>query len=236
MPSRWWIPLDADPAEIKVEHLHAAVSEWFDTTGTEHAALVKPYTLSPAAVDDNGRAGFELATLSDTAASRVAAGVPPLIRLGRATVRVGPATLVVSHPWTDLAASSGAKSWTLEFVTPATFRRRNRSSPLPVPATVLHGLGQSWDAHAPVARRPVPREQHQAIYVSAIDGCTESVTIDRVTYAGFLGQVTFCCDEQGVAAAVDPLFQLAPFAGVGSAKAKGLGVTRLHQPVYVGAH
>lgn len=228
MPSRWWIPFDANPVEVKMEHLHAAVSAWFDTSGTEHAALVKPYSLSPAGIDDHGRAGFELAILNDTATIRVSAGVPPLIRLGRASVKVGPATLLDSQSWTELAASSKAMSWRLEFLTPASFRRRNRSSPLPIPATVLHGLGQSWDDHASVTRRPFPREQHNAVYVSAIDGCTESVIIDKVTYAGFLGRVTFQCDEPGVAAAVDPLFRLAPYAGVGSAKAKGLGVSRLH--------
>ncbi|MFT4216352.1 MAG: CRISPR system precrRNA processing endoribonuclease RAMP protein Cas6 [Micropruina sp.] len=48
--------------------------------------------------------------------------------------------------------------------------------------------------------------------------------------SAFTGRVLYRCDVPSTRELVDALFRLAPYAGVGSAKAKGLGVTRLHPP------
>lgn len=231
MPSRWWIPLHlADPSGVRPEHLHAAVSAWFDEGDDEHAARVKPYAISPAGLGPDGGTGFELATLTEAARQQMTqiAADRPHLRLGaRRLIGFDAPVLIMAEEWADLRQPSGRRVWELEFATPVSFRRQNRSTPLPVPTSVLHGLAESWDAFSPKSRHPFDRSQHAAVWVSGLDGHSETLTLSGVRMSGFLGRVCFRCDEPDVADAVDGLFRLAPYAGVGSAKAKGLGVTRL---------
>lgn len=233
MPSRWWIPLQgARPDRVRLEHLHAAVSRWFDKTSEQHSAGTKPYALSPLARDaDFSGVGFELSTLTSAAEECLLERVAP-----PATIRLGPDQVLLGEPrktdaeqWSSLAIPSGARSWDLEFVTPVTFRRGNRSSPFPMPAAVLRGLLDSWNAWSGMPIRNLTRQDGDEIWVSDIDGRSDSMTVSGVRLSAFVGRVCFRCDNEAVADLVDPLFRLAPYAGVGSAKAKGLGVTRLHQ-------
>ena len=143
MPSRWWIPLQgARPDRVRLEHLHAAVSRWFDRALEQHAAGTKPYAISPLARDaESSGVGFELSTLIADVEEQLLERVAP-----RATIRLGPDQVLLGEPrktdaeqWSSLAISSGARSWDLEFVTPVTFRRGNRSSPFPMPAACSVG-------------------------------------------------------------------------------------------------
>ena len=233
MPSRWWIPLQgARPDRVRLEHLHAAVSRWFDRSPEQHAAGTKPYAISPLARDaDSPGVGFELATLTAAAEECLLERVVP-----PATIRLGPDQVLLGEPrktdteqWSSLANPSSAGSWDLEFVTPVTFRRGNRSSPLPMAGSVLRGLLDSWNAWSGMPIRNLTRQDSDEIWVSDIDGRSEPMTVSGVRLSAFVGRVCFRCDNQAIADLVDPLFRLAPYAGVGSAKAKGLGVTRLHQ-------
>lgn len=234
MPSRWWIPVTrVDPERVQMEQLHAAVSHWFDHTQAEHDAPVKPYALSPIG-DQPGRnaeggLGFEVAVLTDAAFDRlrVAARAGRDIRLGAQRGRLGLAVGLCSETWESLAQPSGGRAWELEFVTPATFRSKDRSSPWPAPASVLRGLGQSWAAFSGLPPRELTHQQLDTIWVSDIAGQSAPMALSGLRVSGFVGRIRYQCDSRSVADLVDPLLRLAVYSGVGSAKAKGLGVTRL---------
>ena len=58
MPCRWFVPvLGVDPQRVRLEHVHAAFTRWFDRTPAEHSAGDKPYTVSPLTRDDRGVVG-----------------------------------------------------------------------------------------------------------------------------------------------------------------------------------
>lgn len=232
MPSRFWVPLPSVRIEaVRLEHLHAAVSRWFDDTPADHGALVKPYAISPPARSADGSAGFELTALSSGAEARLRSrsGAGAGIRLGAQLVSIGLPVVIRTESWESLALASGRRSWTLDFITPVTFRRGNRSSPLPTPNVVLRGLQDSWNAFSGQDRRELDREHHERLWVSHISGSSEPMMVSGLKISGFIGQVVFRGDDQPTADLVDPLFRLAAYAGVGSGRAKGLGVTRLVQ-------
>lgn len=220
----------ARPDRVRLEHLHAAMSRWFDLTPEQHGAGTKPYAISPLASDgESAGVGFELATLT-TAAERSLrrhAAPPASVRLGSDQILLGELRNTASESWSSLAEPSDASSWDLEFVTPVTFRRGNRTSPFPQPASVLRGLLDSWNAWSGLPVRDLTRQQTDEIWVSDIDGHSEPVTVSGNPMSAFVGRICFRCDDVVTAELVDPLFRLAPYAGVGSARAKGLGVTRL---------
>ncbi|MFT4216351.1 MAG: hypothetical protein QM619_04080 [Micropruina sp.] len=168
MPTRWWIPLDgARPEQVKLEHVHAAVSRWFDRTVENHAAGVKPYAISPLARGDDGRVGFEVSTLTAFAENllEIATAPPATVRLGGDQVMVGRPIRVADESWESLAEPSGADRWDLEFVTPVTFRHGHRASPLPVAGAVLRGLLTSWNALSGFPERELTRQQSDDVWV-----------------------------------------------------------------------
>lgn len=231
MPSRWWVPLEgARPDQVKLEHVHAAVSRWFDRTEQHHAAGVKPYAISPLARGEDRRVGFEVSTLTAAAEKLldIATEPPATVRLGIDRALVGRPTRIADESWESLAEPSGADSWDLEFVTPVTFRRGNRASPLPVAGAVLRGLVTSWNALSGLPERELTRQQSDDVWVSDIQGASQRMTLSGLRLSAFAGRVVYRCDVPATRDLVDALFRLAPYAGVGSAKAKGLGVTRLH--------
>ena len=68
MPSRWWVPIPGlDPHFVRLEHLHAAVTRWFDSSAGEHHANGKPYAVSPLRPGDAGGVGVEIGILTDHA-------------------------------------------------------------------------------------------------------------------------------------------------------------------------
>ena len=231
MPTRWWVPLDGvRPEQVKLEHVHAAVSRWFDRKAEHHAAGVKPYAISPLARDEDGRAGFEVSTLTDTAAHLldVATAPPATVRLGSDQAVIGRPYRIADESWASLSEPSGADSWDLELVTPVTFRRGNRASPLPVAGAVLRGIVTSWNALSGLPERELTRQHSDDVWVSDIQGASQRMTLSGLRLSAFAGRVVYRCDVPATRDLVDALFRLAPYAGVGSAKAKGLGVARLH--------
>ncbi len=231
MPTRWWIPLDGvRPERVKLEHVHAAISCWFDRTAEQHADGVKPYAISPLARGEDGRTGFEVSTLTASAESLldIASAPPATVRLGIDRAIVGRPICVANESWEALAQPSGADSWDLEFVTPVTFRLGNRASPLPVAGAVLRGLVASCNALSELPERDLTRQHSDDVWVSDIRGESRWMTLSGLRLSAFTGRVVYRCDVPGTRDLVDALFRLAPYAGVGSAKAKGLGVTLLH--------
>lgn len=232
MPSRWWVPVPGiDPRRVRLEHLHAAVSGWFDQTQDDHARLTKPYALSPLSEPDSGPGslGFEVSVLTEEAQdemlARVWSGEP--VRLGSQTVRLPGASLVEETSWAALSTWTRCTGWELEFLTPAGFRQGRQWSPWPAPAAVLRGLSETWNHWSGCEPRVPTHQEVDAVRVVALAGSSEEIDLGRQRAVGFLGRIRFGVDDPAVAELVDGLFRLAAFSGVGSAKAMGLGVTRV---------
>lgn len=239
MPSRWWVPIQGiDPTRVALEQVHGAVSAWFDHSDAEHRTDTKPYSVSPLSADPADREhhpgpqpplGIEIGVLTLEAHRRLMAattqGMP--IRLGSQFGSVGRPHLIQWDDWVTLAEPTGASQWELEFVTPTTFRTRDRSSPLPTPSTVLRRPAEVWSLWSGMPPRRLPRECAEAVWVSDIDGRSHALTLGRLRVSGFVGWLTLRCDEPEIAALIDPLLRLAAYSGVGSGTTKGLGVTRV---------
>lgn len=226
------------PQRVKLEHVHAACSAWFDRTGLDHVANEKPYAVSPL-TEHTGRVGVEIATLSGDAAELLALSTAPgtTVRLGAQVMPVGEPILMHADSWSELDGAPPQREWTLEFVTPTTFRSGDRSSPLPAVATVMAGLARSWSAWSGLPERTFDPRTDRALWVSDLDlrstvlpltVRTRSDGNREIHLSGVLGTMTLRCDDAATALRVGPLIRLAPYAGVGSMRQKGLGVARLH--------
>ena len=242
MPSRYFVPIHrVDPARVRLEHVHAAVSNWFDTSPAEHAANEKPYTVSPM-TQRGAETGVEVTVLTVHALTLLQRACRPSqqVRLGNQSRPLGRPQLLHSTDWADLVKANRKSRWTLEFLTPTTFRNGNRSSPLPCLTTILTGLACSWNTWSklpPLLTAP----RWDTVWVSDLDLRSTLLTITRLKVdqstgtssriptqlSGVLGTMTVRCDDTPTAAMIDPLFALAPYAGVGSMRSTGLGQTRL---------
>ncbi len=238
MPGRFFVPVPGlDPRRARVEFVHAAFSRWFDHSHAEHTANDKPYAVSPAGCDSRGKVGVEIATLTDGAAARLAEAVSPgtTVRIGNQIRTVGRPQLMAEATWASLATKVNDSRWDLDFVTPATFRTGDRSTPLPQPRTILAGLERAWQTWSDA---PLPALSDLATAVWVCDLELRSSVLPMVvrradgsrrelTVSGSLGRLTLRCDDPRAAAIAGPLLHLAAYAGVGSMTLKGLGVTRV---------
>lgn len=244
MPSRWFVPIvGVDPSRVRLEHVHAAFSGWFDGTAEAHAASDKPYAVSPLSGDERG-VGVEIATLTVQAeaalARRVESGAP--VRLGSQVRPLGRARLMHASTWEELAVSGvpgAATRWVLEFVTPATFRSGDRSSPLPQVPTILAGLARAWDACSGTPRPELRSDLAAATWVSDLDLRSQVLRLrvrrrhgagtQDVHVSGATGSLTLRCEDPCAVEVVAPLLGLAPYVGVGAMRGKGLGVVRVRR-------
>lgn len=232
MPSRWRIALsEIDPTRVRVEHLHAVVSGWFDTTEEAHRAPAKPYTVSPPTRHPAGPAAFEVTLLDDALANRLLTRAAPgvRVRLGAQHARVVDAEQIAATPWSHLAGGdSGANAWCLRFVTPTTFRRGNSFTPWPAPSPVLGGLRAAWRRFAPPGLAPLVLDlATDPVWVTDVDGANEVLRVDNLTVSGFVGRIRYACDAAPeTRVAVDRLIRLAPYAGIGAHTTRGLGQVR----------
>jgi CRISPR-associated endoribonuclease Cas6 len=152
-----------------------------------------------------------------------------------------------AHPWAGRAgfdellasamrdtARGGAGRWTLEFVTPVTFRQGGRNQPLPLPELVFGSLLDRWNALAPL---PLPDETRQfvaeALAVSRFD--LRSAVVPAKGGAIQIGAIGRCVyaatsrDRYGLAC-VEALARFAFYSGVGAGTARGFGQARLLLP------
>lgn len=229
MPSRWWVPVTGvRPDLVKLDFVHAAVSAWFDLSPGEHTAREKPYAVSPPA-SEGQIVGLEVGVLTSEMEKRLLdhAVAGERIRLGNQFGTVGRPRRIAEQSWQKLAGCIHDRTWELAFATPTTFRRRDRSSPLPAPVTVLRGLSVSWSTWSDVGPRALARADADQVWVSELDLRSHEVSVSGLTVQAALGRVRYRCDDPRVAAQVGPLFRLAPYSGVGALRSKGFGVTRL---------
>lgn len=231
MPSRWEVMLPGvDAATVKLEHVHAVVSGWFDADGDVHRAHHKPYSVSPAREADGG-AVIELGLLDDGLVDRLATRAAPgvRVRLGSRWSRVAsPPRQVAAAPWPALAVSGTASAWCLRFVTPTTFRRGNAFTPNPSLKAIVGSLRNSWKRSAPASVGPIELDlSRDPLWVTDVEVVSRVVKVNDLIVSGFVGRLRFACDGgEEVATTVDRLIRLAPFAGVGAHTTRGFGVTR----------
>lgn len=244
MPARWFVPLEGlDPSRVQSHHWHAAITRWFDEDPASHTANRKPYSVSPPTDDPSAGAGVgvQIGTLTDDAAARLmkAAYEGASIRLGSARCVVsGPPRVLRSTSWMRLSATPTAVGqWQLTFLTPATFRSANRSSPLPQLRSMLTNLAEVWNLWSPVALDGVLAEQAaRAAWVSDLDLRSASFRSPltrgadpqkAIHLSGSLGSMTIRCDEPDVRPVVGALLGMTEYAGVGAMTVRGLGVTEV---------
>lgn len=229
MPSRWAVPLTGDAQAMqRHEARHAVISRWLDHTREDHDRQYKDWSLGSMRATPAG-AAMEIATLTPTAAIRLHAHASPgqTLRLDGATHHVTAApVLLETTSWEELAAACRDRVWTLRFHTPATFRQKQRTSPLPKPESLLQGLADQWTHWT---GRPVDVGSFREVWVSDLDLSSQVLRLRGQTYSGATGTVTFRANSAQAQTQVGPLFRLAPFTGVGSKTTWGLGHTSLEK-------
>lgn len=223
MPRRHFIPLMLRGTP-RQNHLHAAITAWFDTGATvSHDSNHKPYTISPPTVID-GLPGVIVTTFSDDADAvleQVAARRPALFLGKQGKVLVGAPRVLLERSWRQITVTvpPAARAWRVDFLSPTQFRSGERINLLPNSQHVLNAAlmacGRSVpDALPDKADRPLHR-----LLVTDIDLTTDSYAFGDITYVGFVGDVIYRAPTRQVAEAVAPL----PFVGVGSYRVRGLG-------------
>lgn len=235
MPTRWFVAIPGlTPERVKLEHVHAAVSGWFDTSLPEHRAGEKPYAVSPTTRDQHGVTGIEVVTLTDEAAQRLATATAGRseVRLGNQRRHLGTVVPLHAQTWAQLARPSSTTEWRLELVTPTTFRTGNRSSPLPTVEGIVRGARAAWAAWSLVS---LPEGDGSSLWVSDLDlrsaimpltirgadGQPREILVSAVT-----GTLVVRHDSADQAAAA--LVRTTAYTGVGAMTLKGLGVTRVN--------
>ncbi|MGL4305108.1 MAG: CRISPR system precrRNA processing endoribonuclease RAMP protein Cas6 [Mycobacteriaceae bacterium] len=231
MLTRWLVPVGGvDPDLVKLDYVHAVACAWLDS---DHWGSHKPWSVSPLRVVD-GVAVLEVCTLNNQAEqlllSRVAAN--SAVRFGSQSATIlGEPQVMQQLQWGQFLSAPVAKVWSVDFLTPTTFRYKQRSSPWPDPRTVARSLSEKWNELSP---KPIPQIKidreaaAQHLWVRDIDGCSQVLPLAKMMVSGFVGRVSYACDDPAVAAQFGALLAFAEFAGIGSSTTKGLGVTRIN--------
>ncbi len=237
MPARYWLPLQGLQHPVPVEHLHAALSGWFDHVIAEdrvqpsdpqtdpHDFAEKPYTISPATHRDSVW-GIEVTVMGRRTEQELLANstVGARLRLGKESVTAAPAVRLSGATWRQLRDYDGSTGWAVELVTPFTMRTGNRHSPFPLPSAVLRAPSTVWRAYCGLGPVEIPRNSQGSIWVSSIDVETTIYTLKGRAIPGLLGEVVYRCDDPAVAPAVSTLLRFAEFSGAGSFRGKGMGI------------
>jgi CRISPR-associated endoribonuclease Cas6 len=262
VPSRWEIML-AGPqgAAIPLAAPQAVVSGWLDDppvrggesasgagTRSAHAGVTRAWACGPFGAftpDGGGPAAavtvVQVRLLDDSLADRLQRAVRPgrPVRLGACQYQVaGPARQVSEVTWAGLRNWPGERAWQVRFVTPVCLRRGNRTSPWPAPESVARGLAERWHRLHPATAPPLPGPGAGPVWVSDIDGHSETQILTRrarsdgrrevssEVISGFTGRIRYVCDggTDAEAAGFGALLAFAAFAGAGSHTTYGFGV------------
>jgi CRISPR-associated endoribonuclease Cas6 len=233
MPSLWRLPVQAG-TERRV--VHAVLARWLDT---DHHADRKPWSWRWASTDPEP--AIEIGLVDDTLADRLVSG-SDRHRAGSGASKLvasGPVAQLAATTWQRLAATPPRADWTLDYVSPVSFRRGTRFQPWPAPAPVFGSLRAAWRSFgAPHTGDLTVDLKADPLIVTAVAGAsrTERVTLRvpgparqsaQVTVTGFVGRVRYTADGPIDQAAVSALVALAPYAGVGAYTTRGFGGTRL---------
>jgi CRISPR-associated endoribonuclease Cas6 len=255
MPSRWEVLL-AGPAAAPVPLTapQAVLSGWLDDrsagqpgrSGHDDQArkwACGPLLAAPAAGPGQGGPAIVLHVrlLDDSLAGRLRAATPAgaRVRLGAQYYEVAaPASLIEEASWQGLRHWPGTRAWQIRFITPACFRRGNRTSPWPAPETVARGLAERWRRLHPQTAPPPPPPGPGPVWVSDLDGRNEVQALTRnlrrdggrqpqeEIISGYTGRIRYACDQgtSDDAATFHALISFAAYAGVGAHTTYGFGV------------
>jgi len=256
VPSHWEVTL-AGPAggAIPLTAPQAVVSGWLDDQRPRRTAAPSPgrsghedqarkWACGPFRThpDPAGQSvALQVRLLDEGLASRLIAATTPgtAVRLGAHHYEVAEtARLIGRASWPELRRWSGERAWQIRFVTPACFRRGNRTSPWPAPESVARGLADRWRRLDPDTAPASPGPGSGPVWVSDVDGRSEACTLTRNTrrdgrwrlddavVSGFTGRIRYVCDAgpDEDAAWFGALLAFAVFAGVGSHTTYGFGV------------
>lgn len=227
MLTRWAVPVvGIDPARVKLDHLHAVACRWVDDA---HWASPKPWSLGGISALD-GVQVCEVVTLTAEVARRLGDRVTPgsRIKLGKqhGTILTSPQPMA-TRDWARLAEPTAASAWQVSFLSPTSFSNGSRFSPWPDPTPMGRSLIQRWNAVHPYSKVVVEPNAWSKVWVSDIDGHSETLRPAGLTVSGFLGRIRYVCTDPVVAGVFDRLLQFAEFAGVGRYTTRGLGTVRL---------
>ncbi|HEX5115086.1 MAG TPA: CRISPR system precrRNA processing endoribonuclease RAMP protein Cas6 [Pseudonocardiaceae bacterium] len=229
MPSVWRWRL-ADRIAPDRRTVHAMISRWLDD---DHHADRKPWSWT--LVRGDADRAIDIALLDDTLVDRLITGAEAYRQSSMAT----PIRQVAVATWPQLAGSPAQTHWTMEFLSPVTFRRGQAFLPWPAPSSVFGSLRSSWRLFgAPHVGDVTLDLKLDPIVVSAMKGesQTERVVLRRSTAAhdrptqlmvtGFTGSMRYAVDGAIDPSAVASLVALAPYAGVGAYTTWGFGAVR----------
>src|SRR5215472_16823842 len=89
------------------------------------------------------------------------------------------ARLAEQESWHSLRRWPGTRAWQVRFLTPACFRRGNRTSPWPAPDSFARGLAERWRQLHPDTAPPAPGPGAGPVWVSDIEGHSKVTTLTR---------------------------------------------------------
>ncbi|MBP8251774.1 MAG: CRISPR system precrRNA processing endoribonuclease RAMP protein Cas6 [Herpetosiphon sp.] len=146
------------------------------------------------------------------------------------------------HPWAGqmsyaeiaaptLARGEAGTRWTMEFVSPVTFRQRGLNQPFPSPDLVFGSLLDKWNAFAPIALPDeVKRFASECMATSRFDVRSYGEpTKNGALQIGAVGQCTYVAvnRDRYWCACIETLARFAFWSGVGSGATRGFGRSRL---------
>jgi CRISPR-associated endoribonuclease Cas6 len=209
----------------------AVVSSWLDGDRGAHKAQGRPWALTPPRNRLDGVTVLGVRLLDDALEARLGEATAPgtRVRLGSNHITVAaPVRRTSTASWQELAQPTGERAWQFRVVTPAAIRRGNRTSPWLAPESVAHGLLDRWRILHPATAPALPERGFSPIWVSDIDGHSETAMLREQVVSGFVGRLRYVADEgpdaRPAVAAFDALMAFAAYAGIGSHTTAGFGV------------
>lgn len=229
--------------------IHAQVLQWLaisDRTISEyvHNSQESPISLSglignrrPAGVRSGDEFYFRISLLNGNLIEPLLQGIEQLgnepFTLGKFTFIIkGIYSLPGTHPWVRSAdyqllakLPKNSDNFTLEFLSPMSFKQGQYIQPFPLPELVFSSLQRRWDSFAPEELKfdVIPWQG----LVSAYNLQTHALKMEGGAEIGTKGWIKYRFPDPEQARIATILAHFAFFAGVGRKTSMGMGQTRL---------
>lgn len=221
----WGIPLaPLDTRRVQLAHTHAVVSRVLDD---DHWQQDKPWTLRPI-TSGEGVTLLAITTIGDTAAQRLVDGFTPGSTLdfgGQPTTSLTPPAIVEAADSAAIRAVEPRRSHVVHFMSPTTFLRDTRSTPM-VDASRIYRSARSRWASLLDEDPPEFHNQDQGlgdIWISDIDGASRHFRTGKMHVSGFTGRARYVCDTDDAARVFTALLEFSRLVGLGAKTRRGLG-------------
>ena len=245
MPTLITIPLTLSSADARRlpananRALHATFFRWLEQGDAEltHAVHekmeVKPYTVAPLKINNDGRAEMRVSLLHDDLLPALEAGMDPLVQIVDVGLPFDADPHIEQVSYEELAQRAGAHtSLRLRFTSPTAFSRNNMHYLLPDATLVFASYRARWNAFAPEPLRIDDGWMDWLIQTVAISDM--SLRVEELRYGqyhlkGFVGWVQYTiAGKNDLADGCEPFNALADYArfcGTGHKTTQGLGQT-----------